>query len=177
MGFIKVDPVSGRSTPGRVPVMEENNMSRAICVIMRPCRKKVPYTQCCRKRIPKSSALKMFFRLARLLTLCSTGGTFSRYYHAVQFDYSCRRNSSHLLMGECIHGPASKQCKVLTQSPPVFILGRLDLLFRCAVHPVKKIHVHWWILREQELHIIDVHMRAVPGCTMRVSQEHHEIKQ
>jgi hypothetical protein len=35
-GFVTVDPVSGRSTPGRVPVMEENSMSRAIWVIMRP---------------------------------------------------------------------------------------------------------------------------------------------
>jgi hypothetical protein len=73
-------------------------------------------------------------------------------------------------MGERVHGLAGEQYKVLTQLSPVFVVGRMDLLFRCAVHPVNKIHIDWWIFRQQELHIIDVHMHAVPEGRIWVSQ-------
>ena len=46
----------------------------------------------------------------------------------------------------------------------------MDLLFRRAAHSVKKIHICWWVLCEQKLYVIDVHMHAVPEGVIRVSQ-------
>jgi hypothetical protein len=63
---------------------------------------------------------------------------------------------SHLFLDVSIHTASGKQAKILTEAPPVFIVGLEKLLTGSIVYPIKKSHIDCLVLREKMIDIFHI---------------------